>query len=80
MRKLLHETLTEAGYENIDSFENGELALNYLLSLREAGTLKEDVQIVITDIEMPQMDGHHLTRRIKEEKNFLLYQLLFFPL
>ncbi|KUP08761.1 chemotaxis protein CheV [Bacillus coahuilensis m2-6] len=78
LRKLLHETLTEAGYENIDSFENGELALNYLLSLREAGTLKEDVQIVITDIEMPQMDGHHLTRRIKEEKELSTLPVIIF--
>jgi chemotaxis signal transduction protein len=27
---------------------------------------EDEVQLVITDIEMPQMDGHHLTRRIKE--------------
>ena len=26
----------------------------------------EEVQLLITDIEMPQMDGHHLTRRVKE--------------
>ena len=28
----------------------------------------DDVQILITDIEMPQMDGHTLTRKIKEHK------------
>jgi len=26
----------------------------------------EDVHVLITDIEMPQMDGHTLTRKIKE--------------
>ena len=28
--------------------------------------LSQEVQLVITDVEMPQMDGHHLTKRIKE--------------
>ena len=28
--------------------------------------MADHVQLVITDIEMPQMDGHHLTRKIKE--------------
>ena len=26
------------------------------------------MQMLITDIEMPQMDGHHLIRKIKEDK------------
>ena len=25
----------------------------------------DTIQMIITDIEMPQMDGHHLTKRIK---------------
>ena len=28
----------------------------------------ENVKCVITDIEMPQMDGHHLTKLIKEDE------------
>ena len=31
------------------------------------GTLDEHVNIVITDIEMPEMDGHRLTKLIKED-------------
>ena len=66
LRKLLLETLKEAGYKLVDIFENGQDALTFLEEKVQAGTLQEDVQLVITDIEMPQMDGHHLTKRIKE--------------
>ena len=27
----------------------------------------QDIDILLTDIEMPQMDGHHLTKLIKED-------------
>jgi two-component system, chemotaxis family, chemotaxis protein CheV len=67
LRKLLHDTLEEAGFHYIEFFENGLDALNYLENLAEDSTnLTDEVHLVITDIEMPQMDGHHLTKRIKE--------------
>ncbi len=67
LRKLLHDTLNEAGYGNLTFFENGRDALGYLQSLLQEGKeITEEVQLVITDIEMPQMDGHHLTKRIRE--------------
>ena len=67
LRKLLHDTLEEAGFHYLEFFENGQDALNYLESLAETATnLTDEVHLVITDIEMPQMDGHHLTKRIKE--------------
>lgn len=67
LRKLLHDTLNEAGYMNLDFYENGQDAFDYLESLVEDEVdVKEEVQLVITDIEMPQMDGHHFTRRIRE--------------
>lgn len=67
LRKLLQETLEEAGYLNIDFFENGKDALGYLESLvADHSSIETHVQLVITDIEMPQMDGHHFTKRIRE--------------
>jgi two-component system, chemotaxis family, chemotaxis protein CheV len=66
LRKLLNDTLSEAGYESVEFFENGSDALHYLESLiSESGQMEESVGLIITDIEMPQMDGHHLTKRIK---------------
>jgi len=70
LRKLLFETLNEAGYGNLEFFENGRDAYDYLLSLANSNSNIEDyVQLVITDIEMPQMDGHHLTKKIKEHSD-----------
>lgn len=70
IRKLLRDTLVKAGFQNLKIFDDGEQALNYLNKLAEEKKEKfiEDVQILITDIEMPQMDGHTLTRKIKENK------------
>ncbi|WNF24288.1 chemotaxis protein [Mesobacillus jeotgali] len=67
LRKMLHDTLTEAGFQYLEFFENGQDAITYLEHLAEnENVFSEAVQLVITDIEMPQMDGHHLTKRIKE--------------
>lgn len=67
LRKLLFDTMKEAGYENVEFFENGRDAYEYLEALANSGSnVTEHVQLVVTDIEMPQMDGHHLTRKIKE--------------
>ena len=35
-----------------------------------SGKVGEDISLVITDIEMPQMDGHHLTKLIKDDSRF----------
>ena len=66
LRKLLHDTLHEAGYDRVEFFENGQLAYDFLEATLEKENTFEEVQLLVTDIEMPKMDGHHLTRRIKE--------------
>ena len=73
LRRLLEETLNEAGYTNLIFFENGKEAAEYL----ESGQA-DDVKIVITDVEMPQMDGHHLTKRIKEHKKLSALPVIIF--
>lgn len=81
LRKLLHDTLSEAGYANVDFFENGRDAYNYLETLVKADPSKDitqHVQIIITDIEMPQMDGHHLTRKIKEHPDLAVLPVIIF--
>lgn len=75
IRKLLKETLTKAGFKNMRFFDDGKQTLDYLEKLAKEKGVKfiEDVQILVTDIEMPQMDGHTLTRKIKE--NVILSRL-----
>ncbi len=66
LNKLIVDSLTQAGYTNVSHFENGQLAWNYVSDALDAGRLNERVGLVITDIEMPQMDGHRLTKLIKD--------------
>jgi len=68
LRQLLNDTLTEAGYSNLRFFENGKEAWEYLEEIANDENVdpKEKLNLIISDIEMPQMDGHHLTDKIKK--------------
>ena len=68
IRKLLKDTLTKAGFKKLTIFDDGKQTLDKLLEIvdKKGEDFLEDVQVLITDIEMPQMDGHTLTRKIKE--------------
>lgn len=69
LRDLLLGTLHNAGYPNIILSENGQDAWNKIEKLLASGEpIDNKIQLIITDIEMPQMDGHHLTKRIKEHE------------
>lgn len=78
LRKLLNDTLTEAGYTNIDFFENGKDAFDYLSFSATRGDIADYVQLVVTDIEMPQMDGHHLTKKIKSNSELQKLPVIIF--
>lgn len=79
LRKLLFDTMNEAGYENVEFFENGRDAYEYLESIVKSGSdVSEHIQLVVTDIEMPQMDGHHLTRKIKEHPDLQKLPVIIF--
>lgn len=67
LAKMIVDCLHKAGYKNITQFDNGQEAWNYLSGLRDDPELRDKVSIVITDIEMPKMDGHHLTKLIKDD-------------
>jgi len=68
LRKLIVEALMTSGYGNIISTTNGEEAWTYLLDLKSHTTnVKSELSCVITDIEMPKMDGHRLIKLIKED-------------
>ena len=69
IRRLLKDTLTKAGFKNLRIFDDGKQALDFLKELAEekGESFNKYAQILITDIEMPQMDGLTLTRKIKED-------------
>jgi len=79
LRKLLFDTMNEAGYVNTEFFENGRDAYDYLEALAKADKqIENHVQLVITDIEMPQMDGHHLTKKIKSHPDLKKLPVIIF--
>ena len=70
LSKLIEEALHKSGYINVSMFPNGQELWDYLQSIRNSGNIREKVALIITDIEMPQMDGHRLTKLIKDDKEF----------
>jgi len=70
-RKMISGILQKAGI-TVHSVENGELAWRYLQKAKRKSQdnnvpLQDYIDIVVSDIEMPSMDGHTLTRLIKED-------------
>jgi len=69
LRNMLSEALHTSGYSNITILNNGEEAWDYISQFKyeSPATLPSKVSCLITDIEMPKMDGHRLTKLIKSD-------------
>ncbi len=68
LARMIKEALVKAGYDNITAFNNGKEAWDYLQSVKEEQNFEKKVSLIITDIEMPEMDGHRLTKLVKEDE------------
>lgn len=68
LNKLIVDSLKNAGYVNLIHTENGQKAYDVISQCKADGTLKEHVKCIITDIEMPEMDGHRLTKLVKSDE------------
>lgn len=68
LAKMIVECLHKAGYTNIVKTDNGQEAWNYLEEAKASGDpIKEHVALIVSDIEMPLMDGHRLTKLVKTD-------------
>lgn len=68
LSRMIQEALNKAGYTNLTMFANGQELWDYISPLaKDPDSLSKKVAMVITDIEMPSMDGHRLTRLIKSD-------------
>ncbi|WP_133513641.1 chemotaxis protein [Halanaerobium saccharolyticum] len=70
-RNMIKDTLVEAGYQDFKIFSDGRQLLDHLLEIKEKypeDSVLDHVQGIITDIEMPNMDGHTLIRKIHEDR------------
>lgn len=67
LAKLIIECLHKAGYKHTVKTNNGQEAWDYLQEVQNSGDpIKNHVACIVSDIEMPLMDGHRLTKLVKE--------------
>ena len=71
IRNMIIRTLEKAGYV-CKQAENGREAWDMLSGWKEQAEssntpIADIVDLVVSDIEMPEMDGHNLTKRIKDD-------------
>lgn len=79
LMELLVNALRQAGFHNLHLFNNGQELWDSLSELKkDPESLNENAALIITDIEMPQMDGHRLTRLVKEDKELGKIPLIIF--
>ena len=74
VRGLLVEELHKGNYRQVRTFPNGYECFDEISELQrtaqaEGGDLRDHVQVVISDIEMPKMDGLALCRTCKRDLN-----------
>ena len=68
LSKLITDCLKKSGYTKQIVTMNGQEAWDKICEFKKAGTLYKKVHCIITDIEMPLMDGHRLTKLAKEDE------------
>ena len=67
LSKLITECLKKSGYTNLIVEENGQEAWDVIKDMQAKGDIKKHLDCIITDIEMPLMDGHRLTKLVKSD-------------
>lgn len=69
LRDLLVTTLHESGYRYVRDFGNGLDAWDYLQGLAsKSGDINEHVGVIVSDVEMPKMDGHRLLKLVRNNE------------
>ncbi|MFO4723085.1 chemotaxis protein [Vibrio cholerae] len=82
IRSLIQDTLSSAGY-NIIACKDGGEAHEKLMELKQAAKeenipVSELVDAVVTDVEMPRMDGMHLIKRLREDDSYATMPIVMF--
>ncbi len=78
LSKLITDCLKKAGYTHQIVTANGQEAWDKICEYKKEGTLKDKVHCIITDIEMPIMDGHRLTKLAKTDDDVKGIPLIIF--
>jgi len=72
VRQSVRKITSDVGYNHLTIYDNGLDAYNEIIALRhkageEGKSVLEYVNALVTDVEMPQMDGLTLCRKVKED-------------
>lgn len=82
IRKMIENTLRSAGYNIITAKDGGD-ALEMLMEFenladQDNASISDFVSAIITDVEMPRMDGMHLVKRLRESKAYQQMPIVMF--
>lgn len=75
---MIEQALDKAGYIKLVQTSNGQEAWDYLCRMKEGDPKTEQISLIITDIEMPEMDGHRLTKLVKSDPDLKKIPLIIF--
>ena len=77
-RRIEKEALEKIGFEVVDATngEEGLQKLNELYSIY-GDNLKNKLKLILSDVEMPKMDGYHMAAKIHEDPRFKDIPLIF---
>lgn len=77
-RKLVHDALTKMGLKVIEA-RDGTEGLSKMEELYNTygNHLKDELRIIISDVEMPRMDGFHFAANLKDDPRFSEIPIVF---
>ena len=85
VREAIGNALRNSGYTQLSFFDNGDEAWKWISQrIAETGDAEGVCDLIISDIEMPQVDGFHLTKKVKQHPQLkqlpvLLYSSIVTP-
>lgn len=82
IRQGIAKVLGRAGYDQLQTFADGDECYRRLLDIQGSVTSEAEflshVRVLITDIEMPKMDGLTLCRKVREELGLAELKIVMF--
>lgn len=79
LAKMIIESLHRSGYINTILTDNGQEAWDYLCGMKNNDNpAGENIALVVSDIEMPRMDGLHLVKLIKSDNELKKIPVIMF--
>ncbi len=77
-RRIMSEALEEMGFDVVEAFD-GQEGLSQLNALYEryGESLHDKLRLIVSDVEMPRMDGFHFASRVKEDDRFKDVPIIF---